>query len=64
MKATKIINNYGVILKDEDFEKRIVEYDSDTQYVEVFLENGIICLVPVGNWDTVREVHVEGDICG
>ena len=45
-------------------QKRIVEYDSDTQYVEVFLENGIICLVPVENWDTVREVHVEGDIHG
>lgn len=64
MKATKIINDFGVILNDEDFERRKVEYDSDTQYIEVFLEGGIICLVPVNNWFTLREAHIEGDIKG
>jgi hypothetical protein len=64
MKATKIIHNYGVILNEEEFARRTVKYDSNTQYVEVFLDGGIICLVPVDNWYTLMEAHVEGDFNG
>jgi hypothetical protein len=64
VKATKIIHDYGVVLNDEDFEKRKVEYDSDNLYIEVFLDGGIICLIPVDNWFTLREAHIEGDIHG
>ena len=64
MKITKIISDYGVVLNDEEFERRTIEYDSDTLYVEVFLDNGVICLVPVDNWETVKEAHMEGDIHG
>ena len=30
MKVTKIIGDLGVALSDEEFERRKVEYDSDT----------------------------------
>jgi hypothetical protein len=55
MKVTKIIGDLGVALSDEEFERRKVEYDSDTMYVECFLDNGTICLVPINNWETANE---------
>jgi len=62
MKVAKIINDYGVMLDDEEFEKRKIEYNSDTLYIECFLDDGIICLVPIDRWDTL--VEAEGIIHG
>lgn len=55
MKVAKIIGDLGVALSEEEFNRRIVEYDSDTMYVECFLDNGTICLVPINNWETANE---------
>lgn len=51
MKVANIIGDLGVALSDEEFERRRV----DNMYVECFLDNGTICLVPIDNWETVNE---------
>jgi hypothetical protein len=61
MKAAKIIKDYGVILDDEEYEKRQVRYNSD-MYIECFLDDGIICLVPSYKWVTL--IEMEGVING
>lgn len=68
MKAVKIIktsdSSYGFLLDDQEFEKRKVDYNSDNTFVECFLENGTICLVPTHLWEDVEEpdnTYIVGD---
>lgn len=52
MKRAQIINDYYVVLTDKEFEHRMT---TDSTYVEAYLENGIICLIPIKNWETIKE---------
>lgn len=55
MRATKIIGELGVVLTEKEFQKRIITDQDYDSYVIVYLENGVICHVPLENWDIVEE---------